>query len=579
MTARSVLAFAVACAPLLASAWTPQGYYYPSGHVTFNLGDACDTTRFPSTPGTCAGGPADPDWRVEFATAVERWNAASALVRVTTDPSAAASNPGSCSSADPNSLFFLPTACGTAWGSTTLALARTNYYTTSSEAFHSDIIFNSSKIWSAYDGSQSGNSAVDFRRVAVHEAGHVLGLGHPSHSSAIMYFSVQDLITPQPDDLNGLKSLYGILSALAVPDLNANGTPDLVVTRSGNDGSINAEVRDGSSGALLRTMAFLNNTFAPVHCAVLPDLDGNGAPELAVLAARRSDDRGVVEIRNLSGSQLPRVIWFGAGLSPRRVAVLSDADANSVPELAVLAVRASDDRAAVEIRNAYGPEQPATLWFSQFTSPLDLKTVTDADGNGIPEVAVLLLRYDGRGLVEIKNAAGATNTRQVWAMAGVAPRALATVADADANGVPEVAILSRRSSDGRIVAEVKNAAGATNPTSLWFSSPHAPLAVAGLADADGNGVPEVAVLSRRTTDGRIVVEVKNAAGATAPRALWLSPGLDPGPGVIALDDVDGNGAPEVGVLLSRWTDGRLVIEQRNAGGPQAARQVWMSPSP
>jgi hypothetical protein len=248
-------------------------------------------------------------------------------------------------------------------------------------------------------------------------------------------------------------------------------------------------------------------------------------------------------------------------------------------EVAILAVRDSDDRAAVEIRNAFGPEQPVTLWFTQSSSPLDLKTVADADNNGVPEVAVLLARYDGRGLVEIKNASGATNTHIVWAMTGVSPKALDTVGDADANGVPEVAILSKRNSDGRIVVEVKNAAGATNPNALWFMSPHSPLAVAGLGDSDGNGVPEVAVLSRRTTDGRIVVEVKNAAGATAPRALWLSTGFDPGPGVIALDDMDGNGVPEVGVLLSRWTDGRLVVEQRNAGGPQAARQVWMSQSP
>ena len=540
--------------------------------MAFNLGDLCDSARFPATPGNCAGNGANPDWRAEFSTAAGRWNSASALVGIATHPGTAASNPGSCGSADPNGVFFLPTACGTAWGSTTLALARTTYYPTSLEAVHSDIMFNSLKSWSAFDGALSGSVAADFRRVAVHEAGHVLGLGHASHGSAIMYYAMQDVIAPRPDDLNGLKALYGILSAHAVTDLNGNATPDLVVTRSGNDGSINAEVRDGSSGALLRTMTYLNGTFAPVHATVLPDLDGNGSQELAVLAARRSDGRGIVEIRNLSGAQLPRVIWTATGLVPRRVVPVPDADGNGIAEIAVLAVRDSDDRVAVEVRNAYGAEQPVTLWFSTSTAAIDLKPVADADGNGVPEVAVLLARYDGKGLVEVKNAAGATNTRQVWAMSGVAARALATVDDADANGVPEVAILSKRNSDGRIVVEVKNAAGATNPNALWFSSPHAPLAVTGLGDADGNGVPEVAVLSRRNSDGRIVVEVKNASGATAPRALWLSTGFDPGQGVIALDDVDGNGTPEIGVLLSRWSDGRLMVEQRNAGGPQAARQ-------
>ena len=209
--------------------------------------------------------------------------------------------------------------------------------------------------------------------------------------------------------------------------------------------------------------------------------------------------------------------------------------------------------------------------------PRDLEIVEDADQNGVPEVAVLSSRNgDGRIVVEIKNAAGPTNPNSVWFMAGNTAIDLAVMPDKDGNTVPEVAVLSARSSDRRIVVEAKNAAGATNPTATWFAAGHTGLAVQPVADADGNGVPELAVLSRRDSDGRVLVEVKNAAGATNPNSLWYPVGTTP----LALEilpDIDGSGAQEAGALLVRDSDGRILVERRNASGAQLPRDYWFSP--
>lgn len=183
---------------------------------------------------------------------------------------------------------------------------------------------------------------------------------------------------------------------------------------------------------------------------------------------------------------------------------------------------------------------------------------------------------DGRIVVEVKNATGATNPRSVWFMAGNTALDLTVVGDADANGVPEVAVLSKRDSDGRLVAEVKNAAGATNPSAVWFAAGQTGVAIEGLGDADGNGVPELAVLSKRDSDGRVLVEVKNAAGATNARSLWYPVGYTPHDLAI-LPDFGGNGVPEAGVLLTRDVDGRLLIQSRNVAGTQSPRDYWFSP--
>jgi hypothetical protein len=565
----------------VATAFELLNSFYPSQTLEFQLGDVCDSARFPLTPGTCAGGgdPGNPDWRTEFSTALGRWNSSSGFFSLTTDPGIGASTPGECDSNDPNSVFFDEDSCGSAFGGSTLARARTSFFS-DGESIHSDIIFNTAFTWGAYNDSRNLHPGViDFRRVAVHEVGHTMGLGHGYNSSTIMYFQSNDTIDPQIDDLDALKSRYGIMTFAESADVNGNTEQEIITIRSGDDLSINAELRDGSSGALLKNIPFLNSGFTPVDIVALPDLDSNGHLELGVLATRNSDGRAVVEIRNITGAAVPRVIWFAADAKPVKVVSVPDADANGVSEIAVLLVRVSDNsRSFVEVKNAFGPTAPNVLWSSRFNYALDMAVINDADSNGVPEIAVLLRRWqDGRGVVEIRNASGPTLPNAVWASAGVSVKAITTVDDADSNGIPEIATLSTRDIDGRILVEVKNASGATNPTALWYAVGHSARAVASINDADSNGIPEVAVLSRRQSDGRIVVETKNASGATAPQAMWYSPGYAPLPTLSILDDIDNNNIPEAAVMLYRNTDGRITIQQRNTSGPNAARNIWVSP--
>ena len=368
---------------------------------------------------------------------------------------------------------------------------------------------------------------------------------------------------------------------VTLSDVDSDSVGDIAVIRSG---PLRAEIRSGATGSLLSTAQFLPDQSSigpvtPVAAAALPDLDGNGVTEIAVLGERQSDGRGIVQIRNVTNLPAPglRTIWFGVGQRPLSMAVITgDADGNGVAELAVLSTRNSDGRGLVEVKNAYGATNPVSIWAGAGLTPSDVEIVEDADQNGVPEVAVLSTRNsDGRIVVEVKNAAGATNPTSVWFMAGNTAIDLAVVSDKDSNTVPEVAVLSSRDSDGRIVVEVKNAAGPTNPTSVWFMAGNTGLAVEAVADADGNAVPELAVLSSRDSDGRVLVEVKNAAGATNPRSLWYPAGYT-ARDLAVLADVDGNGIEEAAVLMLRNSDGRIVVQRRNGAGPQAPVDYWFS---
>ncbi len=143
-------------------------------------------------------------WNDAFEGAMYEWSAVTVfqfhIVRGTySDP---------CNSSDHrNGVRFDSINCGDAWGSNTLAITQTWYIGTT--ITETDIVFNSNEPWSVYSGPWSYDTN-DFRRVAVHELGHALGIGHEdSGVSTIMETYVNDYSVPQQDDINGVEAIYG----------------------------------------------------------------------------------------------------------------------------------------------------------------------------------------------------------------------------------------------------------------------------------------------------------------------------------------------------------------------------------
>ena len=176
------------------NAYVLLDYRWPSATTTFNV----------DIPG------ADGKWNTAFEQAMGRWNAATIFeFRIRSD-----TFEDPCDTGDSeNGVGFVIDVCGEVFGENTLAT--TVSWARGTTTTQSNIHFNDAYSWNVYDGpyrTGSWTGVVDFRRVAVHELGHALGLNHEDDVPAIMVTSISrgdTIVAPQADDIAGVDALYG----------------------------------------------------------------------------------------------------------------------------------------------------------------------------------------------------------------------------------------------------------------------------------------------------------------------------------------------------------------------------------
>lgn len=157
-------------------------------------------------------------WAQVAEVAMGEWNAAIADVQFSAvrNSTAALGAPNGV-----NNVFFGSSVYGDSWGAGVLAVTIT--YTSGLRRVESDVVFKSSLPWDSYRGAL--RASADFKRVALHEFGHVLGLNHPDEAGqtviALMNSTVSNVDGLTADDVAGAQAGYGASSGTVRPTVTS----------------------------------------------------------------------------------------------------------------------------------------------------------------------------------------------------------------------------------------------------------------------------------------------------------------------------------------------------------------------
>lgn len=302
--------------------------------VTWNDGSIPLVIRMATAPTLQDG----TNYATSVQAAAQAWNSHLANVQFTTQVVA----PGKAGSADGINEVVFDTAIYSnepgpmAFGANTIAVT-VSYRSVNPRAdgtyarTQADVLFNSAFIWDAYRGPLQ--NAVDIRRTAIHELGHVLGLGHPDAAgqtvSAVMNSTISAVDGLREDDIVGAQFLYSRAGGFTPPanDLWQNATPvnltSGIVTVTGS--SVGATKEAGEPNFLSTDAGgasvwwkwtspvggTLSVTTAGSHFdTLLGAFIGEGVGSLVLLAA--SDDSGALRTSALSFYTKPGETYYFA---------------------------------------------------------------------------------------------------------------------------------------------------------------------------------------------------------------------------------------------------------------------------
>ena len=238
-----------------------------------------------------------------------------------------------------NEAFFASSLAGSSLDIDTLGLTVYTYNPTTNAMIEADTAFNQNVLWNSYRGPLLTNGVIDFRRVAIHELGHIIGLNHPDQAGqnvqAIMNSVISNTDTVTADDIAGAQALYGaaipvagtpaILTVPNPPDFDGDGKQDLL-WRNTATGQVGIWLMNGSG-----PKAAANLGSPPLSWVIINTGDFNGDGKSDILWQLVNTTQYGVWFMN--GTKIARIQTFTLPSYAGQICCVADFDGDGLADL------------------------------------------------------------------------------------------------------------------------------------------------------------------------------------------------------------------------------------------------------
>jgi hypothetical protein len=287
---------------------------------------------------------------------------------------------------------------------------------------------------------------------------------------------------------------------------------------------------------------------------------------IGVLAQKGSGSIAVAVHRARNGDLIREIPYnFGPQPVPTGLAHVPNATGPGGSAFAVIARRMDDQSVSVQLRKrSDGSLINTNKFFLAGWDPIDLDVMADINGNTRPELVVLARSEAGLNQIVIRDAETKVNINKIkYFGPGTMPKAAVILGSIGGGAAPAVTVLGEPA-DGRHNARSQDALTDALVSSIrFFNADWTTIGIDSLADVNGNGSPDVAVLAQHDANRAIRVQVRDALTGEPIRTVnFLGPTWSPG-AFAAFADIDGNGIQELGVA-ARDEDGDIRVQLRDA---------------
>jgi hypothetical protein len=251
-------------------------------------------------------------------------------------------------------------------------------------------------------------------------------------------------------------------SAVVIPDLNGNGKSEIGVLGTDAVGAVKVFVKDAYTGLGIRTITYETAGLTAYSAVVVADLNGNGKSEIGVLGTDTATGTVRVILADAkSGAKIGTVNCGGTSFKALTAAAMPDLNGDGKSEIAVLGIESATGVLKVMVMNPVNGTTLKTITYGTAgyrVKPWGLLVMPDLNGNGKSEAAVVEVdSATGITKVLIKDASSGTLIKSIpFGDADGTPYGAAIIPDLNGNGPPEIALLLDYGSPKGIEAEIRD---------------------------------------------------------------------------------------------------------------------------